>query len=88
MFLLSHQIIDSFIIKVSKERSVHMEDLKDFPWYCRRNIRKLMRMLSSDAETVYSMMKLTAVLMDLDVDSDMVVSAILLDSGIEDAFEY
>ena len=65
-----------------------MEDLKDFPWYCRRNIRKLMRMLSSDAETVYSMMKLTAVLMDLDVDSDMVVSAILLDSGIEDAFEY
>ena len=64
-----------------------MDDLSRFPVYCRKNIRKLTRMLSADPDIVFGMMKMTAILMDLDLDDDMVVSAILLDCGIEDAFE-
>jgi len=57
--------------------------METYPKRCRRNILRLMYMLSSDAETVYSMMKLTAALMDLDLDDDRVADAILADCGID-----
>ena len=63
-----------------------MDKLKNYPQYCRRNINKLMYMLTSDAETVYNMMRMTALLMDLDLDDEKVVEAILMDCGIEDAY--
>ena len=52
-----------------------------YPRRYRRNIVRLMHMLSSDEDTVFSMMKMTALLMDLDLDDDRVVDAILMDCG-------
>lgn len=64
-----------------------MVDLSYYPVRCRKNIRKLSMMLSADPDIVFSMMKMTALLMDLDLDDDMIVSTILLDCGIKDALE-
>ena len=58
-------------------------DLKPYPRRCRKNINRLMYMLSTDAETAYNMMRMTAVLMDLDIDDDKVVSLILMDCCME-----
>ena len=61
-----------------------MKDLMVYPKQYRKNINRLIYMLSSDAETVFGMMKLTALLMDLDMDDDRVVDTILMDCGIEE----
>ena len=58
-------------------------ELENYPKYCRKNINRLMRMLSADAETVYAMMKMTAILMDLDMDDNKVAEAILMDCGVD-----
>lgn len=60
-----------------------MDDLKAYPISCRKNIRKLMDMLSADAETVYSIMENTASIMGVNVNDDRVVNAILMDCGTE-----
>ena len=64
-----------------------MTELDKFPRGCRKNIRKLMYMLSADADTVYAMMQMTALLMDLPVEDRRVVNAILMDSGMKDFVE-
>ena len=60
-----------------------MFDLSFYPLSCRNGIKTLMRMLSSDAETVFSMMRMTASIMDLDISDKKVINAILMDCGIE-----
>ena len=60
-----------------------MDDLREYPFHCRRSIRKLTRMLHADPQIAYSMMKMTALLMDLRTDDERVVSAILMDCGID-----
>lgn len=64
-----------------------MKDLDRFPRGCRKNIRRLMYMLSADADTVYAMMQMTALLMDLRVEDRRVVDAILMDCGMQDMVE-
>ena len=59
-----------------------MDDLSIYPARCRKNIRKLMAMLSADAEIAYGLMQMTATLMDLRTDDDKVVEMILDDCGI------
>lgn len=61
-----------------------MDDLSIYPVRYRRNIRKLMYMLSADAEIAYSMMQMTALLMDLPIEDDKVIEMILMDCGIND----
>lgn len=63
-----------------------MNYLSIYPSKCRKNISKLMLMLSSDAETVYQMMKMTASIMNLDVWDNRVVRVILDDCGIENVW--
>ena len=58
-----------------------MKDLKVYPKRCRKNIIKLMYMLSTDADTAYELLKATANMMDLDMDDDGVFYAILMDCG-------
>ena len=60
-----------------------MNGLEAYPKGCRKNIRKLMHMFSTDAETVFSMMRMTASLMDLSMEDDDVVRAIIDDCGID-----
>ena len=60
-----------------------MVSLNAYPRRYRKNINKLMYMLCADAETVFSMMKMTALLMDLDLDDDRVACAILMDCGVD-----
>ena len=47
----------------------------------RRNLVRLMYLLCVDEETALAMMKMTALMMDLDMDDDQVVDAILMDCG-------
>ena len=60
-----------------------MGNLDAYPVRCRHNIRRLTRMLCTDAETAYAMMMLTATLMDLDTGDKKVADAILMDCGVE-----
>lgn len=60
-----------------------MNDLNCYPVYCRKNIRKLMQMLCTDAQTAYGMMKMTAALMDLNTNDDKVIESILMDCDLE-----
>ena len=60
-----------------------MDELMKFPKHCRTNLSLLMHFIPSSAETVYSMMKMTANSMDLEIDSNLVVYSILSDCGIE-----
>ena len=54
-----------------------------YPKHCRRNIRKLTSRLCADADTVYSMMLMTAALMDLHPEDDEVADMILMDCQVE-----
>ena len=63
-----------------------MNDLGNYPKQCRKSIRKIMHMLSTDAETSYKMIRMTAMLMDLNLDDERVVFYIMMDCGIEDAY--
>lgn len=55
--------------------------VRDYPRSCRKNIIKIMYMLSTDAETAFSLLKMNAQCLDLDMDDDGVFYAILLDCG-------
>ena len=72
-----------FYCTILSEREVLAMDLSGYPVRCRKNIRRLMRMLCTDAETAYAMMLLTATLMDLATDDNRVTEAILMDCGME-----
>ena len=54
-----------------------------YPERCRKNIRKLMCLLTTDAQTAYSMMLLTAAMTDLKPEDDKVVELILDDCDLE-----
>jgi len=56
-----------------------------YPKNCRKNIRRLMDEIGTDAQTSYGMMLLTATLMDLNPEDEAVVHMILQDCGIEDS---
>ena len=58
--------------------------VNDYPERYRKNIRKLMSMLCTDADTAYAMIVMTATLMDLNPEDDEVLHMIFQDCGIED----
>ena len=60
-----------------------MNEIDRFPERYRKNIRRLMNMLTTDAETAFAMMVMTATLMDLNPDDDEVVEMILTDCNVE-----
>ena len=60
-----------------------MNDPTAYPVGCRKSIRKLMRLLCTDAETAYAMMLMTAMMMDLSTDDPEVVDMILTDCNVE-----
>ena len=60
-----------------------MDNIDVFPVRYRKNIRRLVRMLNTDAETAFSMMVMTAALSDLRPDDSKVVDYILMDCGVE-----
>lgn len=53
-----------------------------YPANCRKSINRLRYLTGIDANTIYSMMLMTAALMDLKPDDDQVVDLILEDIGI------
>ena len=71
-------LVHNFPIK-SRERSAFMGELRYYPRRCRKGINRLMYMLATDSETAYAMIKMTAMLMDLDLDDEKVVDTILMD---------
>ena len=60
-----------------------MNEIDRFPARYRKNIKRLMDMLTTDAETAFAMMVMTATLMDLNPDDDEVVEMILTDCNVE-----
>ena len=60
-----------------------MNEIDRFPEQYRKNISRLMNMLTTDAETAFAMMVMTATLMDLRPDDDEVVEMILTDCNVE-----
>ena len=62
---------------------MYMNEIEQFPVRYRKNIGRLVEMLSTDAETAFSMMVMTATLMDLRPDDDEVVEMILMDCDME-----
>jgi len=56
--------------------------LSIYPKNCRKNIREIHRMIGVGEETAYSMILMTAALMDLRPDDEEVVEYILEDCGI------
>lgn len=61
-----------------------MENIKAYPKKCRKNIIRLMLLLNVSAETAYEMLRMTAILMDLDTSDNKVFYAILMDCNVED----
>ena len=60
-----------------------MNDISSYPVSSRKNIHKLSSMLSTDYQTAYAMMLLTAALMDLQPNDSKVVDMILTDCHVE-----
>ena len=60
-----------------------MHEIDRFPAACRKNIRKLTAMLSTDCQTAYAMLLLTAALMDLKPDDPRVAETVLIDCRVE-----
>ena len=59
-----------------------MNRLLCYPKECRKNINRLVSKVGMSVETAYSMMLLTAALMDLRPEDDVVADMILEDCGI------
>lgn len=53
-----------------------------YPKCCRKNLKRLMSATGISIETIYSMMLMTAALMDLHPEDDEVAEMILEDCGI------
>lgn len=60
-----------------------MNEIDKFPKRYSKNIKRLMDMLTTDAETAFAMMVMTATLMDLNPDDEEVVDMILTDCNVE-----
>ena len=60
-----------------------MNDINTYPVSSRRSISKLSSMLSTDYQTAYAMMLLTAALMDLHPNDSKVIDMILADCHVE-----
>ena len=60
-----------------------MNDINNYPAASRRSITKLSSMLSTDYQTAYAMMLLTAALMDLHPNDSKVIDTILTDCHVE-----
>ena len=60
-----------------------MKEIDVFPKQYRKNIKRLVNMLNTDAETAFSMIVMTAALSDLNPDDSKVVDYILMDCGLE-----
>lgn len=58
-----------------------MDDIRNYPENCRKNIGRLTALLGADCRAAYAMMLLTATLMDLD-PADPKVADIILDDCI------
>lgn len=54
-----------------------------FPVACRKNIRRLVNRLSTDCDTAYAMILLTATLMDLTPEDPKVAEMVLNDCGLD-----
>lgn len=59
-----------------------MNPVLRYPKECRKSINRLVSKIGMSADTAYSMMLLTAALMDLRPEDDTVVDMILEDCGI------
>ena len=59
-----------------------MDKLLTYPKRCRKNISRIMDAVGASAETVYAMMLMTAMLMDLHPEDEQVADMILEDCGI------
>ena len=59
-----------------------MDIVSMYPKECRKSIRRLTSGIGLSAETAYSMMLMTAALMDLRPEDDDVVEIIMADAGI------
>ena len=64
-----------------------MSDTRYYPRRCRKGINRLMHMLSTDSDTAFAMIRMTATLMDLDLDDEKVVDIILMDCGADFCLE-
>jgi hypothetical protein len=64
-----------------QERTVNRMELT-YPHPCRKSINRLRHMTGIDPDTLYSMMLMTAALMDLKPEDDQVAEIILADIGI------
>lgn len=60
-----------------------MNEIDKFPKRYSKNIKRLMDMLTTDAETAFAMMVMTATLMDMNPDDEEVVEMILTDCNVE-----
>lgn len=60
-----------------------MSTIERFPAACRKNIRRLVNRLSTDCDTAYAMMLLTAALMDMTPEDPKVAEIILNDCGLD-----
>ena len=60
-----------------------MDCVSNFPIRYRKNIKRLCDLLSTDAETAFAMMLMTATLMDLSPEDPSVVDLILMDCRLE-----
>ena len=60
-----------------------MDSAIAYPARCRRSIRRIMNEIGTSPETAYAMMLMTATLMDLRPEDDLVVDTIMKDCGIE-----
>lgn len=59
-------------------------DARFYPAPCRASIRKITKAIGVNVETAYSMIRMTAALMDLRPEDDDVVRIIFQDCGITD----
>lgn len=60
-----------------------METAMMYPKKCRKGIHTLVDEVGVSVETAYAMMRMTALLMDLQPEDDEVVTMILKDCGVE-----
>lgn len=60
-----------------------MNGINSYPFGCRHGIRTLSELLCTDYQTAYSMMLLTAALMDLYPGDQRVIDMILKDCKVE-----
>lgn len=56
----------------------------EYPKQCRKNIKRLSKLINQSTDIVYGMMLMTALLMDLNPTDEEVFDMILKDYGLEE----